>query len=65
MWSKEQELAVMSAREMVSKATVLVHYDPTRPIKITATHHQLVLGPVWCTSQVGRIAVQTAYQDFR
>ena len=24
----------MSAREMVSKATVLVHYDPTRSIKV-------------------------------
>ena len=33
MWFKEQELAVMSAREMVSKATVLVHCDPSRPIK--------------------------------
>ena len=34
MWSKEQQLAVKSARDMVSKATVLVHYDPTRPIKV-------------------------------
>ena len=43
MWSKEQELAVRSAREMVSKATVLVHCDPTRPIKVYCDALSVVL----------------------
>ena len=33
-WSKEQESSFQSAKELVSKATLLVHYDPMKPVKV-------------------------------
>ena len=33
-WSKDQESSFQSAKELVSKATLLVHYDPTKPVKV-------------------------------